>query len=113
MFRGRGGGQRYDNFRARIQNTSRPPSMHVDDFVAMESGRGRGRGRGGGGSPLNDRSTARPSIRKVGRWGRGQKERLGRSFTPLGFAKCVCVGGEEGCSPRMEGALTHVLDCDR
>lgn len=68
MFRGGRGNARYDNFRARIQNTSRPPSMHVDDFVAMESGRGRGRGRGGQ-SPLNDRSAARPSIRKVGKGG--------------------------------------------
>ena len=25
-----------DLFRSRKQNTSRPPSMHVDDFVAME-----------------------------------------------------------------------------
>ncbi|CAB4009510.1 Hypothetical predicted protein, partial [Paramuricea clavata] len=64
MFRGGRGGARYDNFRARTQNTSRPPSMHVDDFVAMESGRGRGRGRGGQ-STLNDRSAARPSIRKI------------------------------------------------
>ena len=76
MFRGGRGGSRYDNFRARIQNTSRPPSMHVDDFVAMESGRGRGRGRGGQ-SPLNDRSNARPSIRKVGKGElRGRRGRL-------------------------------------
>ena len=65
MFRGGRGGARYDNFRARVQNTSRPPSMHVDDFVAMESGRGRGRGRGGQ-SPMSERSATRPSIRKVG-----------------------------------------------
>lgn len=64
MFRGGRGAPRYDNFRARIQNTSRPPSMHVDDFVAMESGRGRARGRGAQ-SPVNDRSVARPSMRKV------------------------------------------------
>ena len=24
-------------FRSRKQNTSRPPSMHVDDFIAMEN----------------------------------------------------------------------------
>lgn len=39
--RGRGGfGQGirpHDIFRQRKQNTSRPPSMHVDDFVAAES----------------------------------------------------------------------------
>jgi len=36
--RGRGRGQSGgdDHFRARRQNTSRPPSMHVDDFVNME-----------------------------------------------------------------------------
>lgn len=26
-----------DVFRSRKQNTSRPPSMHVDDFMAMEN----------------------------------------------------------------------------
>ncbi|RWS09246.1 Protein virilizer-like protein, partial [Dinothrombium tinctorium] len=29
-----------DPFRSRPPNTSRPPSMHVDDFVALEQGRG-------------------------------------------------------------------------
>ena len=34
---GRGGGNqnRSDMFRSRAPNTSRPPSMHVDDFVKM------------------------------------------------------------------------------
>ncbi|XP_064611731.1 protein virilizer homolog [Liolophura sinensis] len=59
---------RTDSFRCRPPNTSRPPSMHVDDFVKMEThqktlnqpgapqrrpdkegGRGRGRGGFGGG----------------------------------------------------------------
>jgi len=36
--RGRGFGRGYvDMFRSRKQNTSRPPSMHVDDFIAMEN----------------------------------------------------------------------------
>ncbi len=41
--RGRGFGRpgmtggRHDPFRSRPPNTSRPPSMHVDDFVKMES----------------------------------------------------------------------------
>ena len=30
-------GGRHDPFRSRPPNTSRPPSMHVDDFVKMES----------------------------------------------------------------------------
>lgn len=56
---------RGDLFRSRPPNTSRPPSLHVDDFLALEGGgqnsgpsgynksgiiggmRGRGRGRGG------------------------------------------------------------------
>lgn len=29
--------QRSDTFRNRLPNTSRPPSLHVDDFVAMET----------------------------------------------------------------------------
>lgn len=29
--------QRPDAFRNRLPNTSRPPSLHVDDFVAMET----------------------------------------------------------------------------
>lgn len=29
-----------DPFRSRPPNTSRPPSMHVDDFVALESHHG-------------------------------------------------------------------------
>jgi protein virilizer len=50
---------RGDIFRSRPPNTSRPPSLHVDDFLAMESGQpsynkreiissSRGRGRGSG-----------------------------------------------------------------
>ena len=39
--RGRGYGRvmpinKNDMFRSRPQNTSRPPSMHVDDFIKME-----------------------------------------------------------------------------
>ena len=39
--RGRGFGRglpttRHDNFRSRPPNTSRPPSMHVDDYMKME-----------------------------------------------------------------------------
>ena len=36
--RGRGFGRpaRGDHFRSRPPNTSRPPSLHVDDFVALE-----------------------------------------------------------------------------
>ncbi|CRK91162.1 CLUMA_CG004847, isoform A, partial [Clunio marinus] len=69
----RGSTTRGDIFRSRPPNTSRPPSLHVDDFLAMESGqpsyskreiitssRGRGRGssfisRGRGISPYNSR----------------------------------------------------------
>ena len=29
---------RSDNFRCRPPNTSRPPSMHVDDFMKLEKG---------------------------------------------------------------------------
>ena len=36
MGRGRGNSRMNDVFRSRKQNTSRPPSMHVDDFMAME-----------------------------------------------------------------------------
>jgi hypothetical protein len=61
---GRMGNLIYDPFRSRPPNTSRPPSLHVDDFVALEgtggntmragggpepyTGRGRGSSRGGG-----------------------------------------------------------------
>ncbi|XP_067052413.1 protein virilizer homolog isoform X1 [Acropora muricata] len=37
MGRGRSNPRMNDMFRSRKQNTSRPPSMHVDDFMAMES----------------------------------------------------------------------------
>lgn len=33
----RGSVQRGDMFRSRPPNTSRPPSLHVDDFVALET----------------------------------------------------------------------------
>ena len=33
--RGRSSARGRDHFRERAQNTSRPPSMHVDDFVKM------------------------------------------------------------------------------
>ncbi|KAF2359743.1 Virilizer N-terminal [Trinorchestia longiramus] len=36
-FPGRGMNLRSDHFRCRPPNTSRPPSLHVDDFVALES----------------------------------------------------------------------------
>lgn len=39
MGRGRSNPRMNDMFRSRKQNTSRPPSMHVDDFMAMESGK--------------------------------------------------------------------------
>ena len=35
--RGSGNMNRSDPFRLRAPNTSRPPSMHVDDFVKMEN----------------------------------------------------------------------------
>lgn len=34
---GRAATQRGDLFRSRPPNTSRPPSLHVDDFVALET----------------------------------------------------------------------------
>ena len=38
---GRGmSGNRHDPFRSRPPNTSRPPSMHVDDFIKMENQQG-------------------------------------------------------------------------
>lgn len=36
MFSQHPGGRPHDIFRQRKQNTSRPPSMHVDDFLAAE-----------------------------------------------------------------------------
>ncbi|PIK38911.1 hypothetical protein BSL78_24247 [Apostichopus japonicus] len=38
----RGGKRNYDIFRQRAQNTSRPPSMHVDDFMNIENTPGSG-----------------------------------------------------------------------
>ena len=35
-----GTGNRSDHFRSRAPNTSRPPSMHVDDFVKLENQHG-------------------------------------------------------------------------
>ncbi|XP_039260593.2 protein virilizer homolog [Styela clava] len=78
--RGRGGmssGRNYDLFRQRKQNTSRPPSMHVDDFVAADE-------EGGGTetelpppSPppptfITSRRTARPFKRDYVPRGRGR-----------------------------------------
>ena len=54
MGRGRGGNRINDLFRSRKQNTSRPPSMHVDDFMAMEQGGGnQGNGPQGRRGPGN------------------------------------------------------------
>lgn len=55
MGRGRGRGNS-DLFRSRKQNTSRPPSMHVDDFMAMEQQKGQDNmqnRRGGGHMEVN------------------------------------------------------------
>lgn len=69
----------YDPFRSRPPNTSRPPSLHVDDFVALESSgqsggqsrqsdpfAGRGRGLGPRGPP-NIYSSDRRRIMSVPR----------------------------------------------
>ncbi|EDO41958.1 predicted protein [Nematostella vectensis] len=102
MNRGRGRGMN-DLFRSRKQNTSRPPSMHVDDFMAMEqhhhhapdkqqdSGVPGGRSRGGmkgsmaGRSPM-DRG-ASGFMGNQGRWTgpfTGQRKGPGLQGTPGG-----------------------------
>jgi len=70
------GSPHFDPFRSRPPNTSRPPSLHVDDFVALESS-GQGstnssgynkvgrpiepfRGRGSRGSPVGARPFNNP-----------------------------------------------------
>lgn len=45
------GGPRGDMFRSRPPNTSRPPSLHVDDFVALETCGGGGGGTVVAGQP--------------------------------------------------------------
>ncbi|XP_071959091.1 protein virilizer homolog isoform X2 [Antedon mediterranea] len=114
MTRGNSYGRRpYDTFRQRPQNTSRPPSMHVDDFIAMEqepdhkrpnkgpptgrNGRGfMGGSRGGfqGSRPWNGPSGSSYSGRReMGdrnssqrpSSGRGQWERRGSSGPGRGF----------------------------
>jgi hypothetical protein len=63
----RGMGQRnmYDPFRSRPPNTSRPPSLHVDDFVAMESGQsGTTQLRSSGNDAFNSRG--RPGGQRGG-----------------------------------------------
>jgi len=65
FIRGMGSGRGFDPFRSRPPNTSRPPSLHVDDFVAMESS-----GQSGGSSqPRSSSDTFSPRGRQSG--GRG------------------------------------------
>ncbi|XP_063951196.1 protein virilizer homolog [Lytechinus pictus] len=107
--RGRGG---YDLFRQRAQNTSRPPSMHVDDFMNAEqdhtggqqqqqqkSQRGppgrsirgdfqRGGMRGRGGFHNNQGSWNGPNYRRddgspMGRGGRGRGQWVNRQQRPF------------------------------
>ncbi|XP_055610444.1 protein virilizer [Uranotaenia lowii] len=79
---------RGDLFRSRPPNTSRPPSLHVDDFLALEtcgaqptgptgynklsrdiiSNRGSGRGRG---RSFSDRGGGRSGSGSGGGWGQG------------------------------------------
>ncbi|XP_022239940.1 protein virilizer homolog isoform X2 [Limulus polyphemus] len=59
-----------DPFRSRPPNTSRPPSMHVDDFLAMEIH-----------GPTNPPGPKRPGIKDAGR-GRGRGFEGGRGFGP-------------------------------
>lgn len=46
-------GSRLDPFRSRPPNTSRPPSMHVDEFVALEQGSSLKNNSRSGGSGIN------------------------------------------------------------
>ncbi|XP_064640162.1 protein virilizer homolog isoform X2 [Lineus longissimus] len=78
---------RHDPFRSRPPNTSRPPSMHVDDFVKMESQQGPPKpGGAGSGPPRRDKEFGDHR----GRGGRGGFDRgrggpgRGRFFTPPG-----------------------------
>ncbi|XP_014672001.1 PREDICTED: protein virilizer homolog [Priapulus caudatus] len=77
--RGRGRGQRNDHFRQRPPNTSRPPSMHVDDFVIIEKSQS---GVNRPGAMKMDSS----ALRGRGRSSYGDERRGGRGrfFTPPG-----------------------------
>ncbi|XP_071177036.1 protein virilizer homolog isoform X2 [Mytilus edulis] len=89
---------RSDNFRCRPPNTSRPPSMHVDDFMKLEKGGNYEGGAGGGpqpGQPRQEDFNRRMDFKEMGRGGfRGRGFDRGRGnyrgnrgggfFTPPG-----------------------------
>jgi hypothetical protein len=106
---GRGGiNSRNDPFRSRAPNTSRPPSLHVDDFVAMEKngssasgsttssggvfgnktirgGGGTGAGRGNGGSGRTGRGGGFTNNNDRGRFNFPQQPRREATRTrPVG-----------------------------
>lgn len=97
---------RGDLFRSRPPNTSRPPSLHVDDFLALETcgaqptgptgynkmsrdiigiSRGRGRGRGFDknriGGPYRSWNTTQSSSSPAGQTGDGQSSPHFRTAT--------------------------------
>lgn len=72
----RGGGH-FDPFRSRPPNTSRPPSLHVDDFVALESSTGP--------NPslrTNLRPTPGPGQDQFYQRGRGNRGGMSRPYDP-------------------------------
>lgn len=88
--RGRGGqstGRHYDMFRQRKQNTSRPPSMHVDDFLAAdEQDAGKEQTSIPVSSPFPPRRTSHPFKREFTPRGRGNSRTPSGTTTRGGFS---------------------------
>lgn len=120
--RGRGGfGQGirpHDIFRQRKQNTSRPPSMHVDDFVAAES---KEVVPSDGIPPPKRPLKVSQKISSRGgfsgnRGGRGAFHSQNRFFTPpasKGNYLCRFVDGLEYGNNRMSGSSLDGNDSDK
>lgn len=97
----RGMNSRSDPFRSRPPNTSRPPSLHVDDFVALESTGHQPTGPTG----YNKISFGRgkfllDSMRGRGGRGRGDSRGGGRFFHRPPFRPDI---GVRGINPRGRG----------
>ncbi|KAG1683645.1 Protein virilizer [Nymphon striatum] len=90
-----------DPFRSRPPNTSRPPSMHVDDFVALEKNQSGSASSGGSGSNNNNCSQPSKRAAKYKPTGSGSSQKgIARDFYFVTASNSALRGNGRGSNLR-------------